>query len=493
MTLRRTRYAVAAAALSFSASLANAQMPIPQDADTTCTVDEKTVASWFGGTITKNGAVSPADSLNFTTNYGNPDVCDFYIWGHQMFLWLTSQSDGGIVLEGPTIYTLNNDGVPSNNAGLKTQLRKGKTDNIGAIDQAGSSGVLMSQPGGADKASSLVYYGVHINDLYAYFKTGKAAKAAVLEDINDFPFNADDNTALTKYIGEAFPDADPADPNSLVMELKTSWVDASTLNNPEEFVLIEGEVMNFDTSNPNIWTPASTPSKTIQLALVGMHVVGTVQDHPEMIWISFEHVLNTPNETYSYTDTSQNTKTVKFDPTGDYIFANATTSSTFNQQCMIACGSSIVAGSDKKKVCTTPPTPDPVCDGGIVPSNTSRENPWGSTSSADNAVSNNTLLISLNNSVIGLLADGDVRANYFNLGGIWTTTPDGGGNAPIPTFDGKYDEELRGSKTLANSTMETYVQETHCFSCHALNKETDPGIDISHIFNGFLQPLPTGN
>ena len=169
---------------------------------------------------------------------------------------------------------------------------------------------------------------------------------------------------------------------------------------------IEGEVTNYDTSDPNHWKAGSPATKTVQLAMVGMHIVGTVQDHPEMIWISFEHVLNTPNEAYSYTDTSGGTKTVKFDPTGNYIFADASASSTFNTQCMVACGPDVFAGNDADKVCkSSPPKPDPVCKGGSVPSNTSRVNPWGSAASAANAVSNNTLLISLNDSIIMAMED----------------------------------------------------------------------------------------
>jgi hypothetical protein len=39
--------------------------------------------------------------------------------------------------------------------------------------------------------------------------------------------------------------------------------------------------------------------KTVNLAMVGMHVVGSTKGHPEMIWATFEHIGNAPNDDYS--------------------------------------------------------------------------------------------------------------------------------------------------------------------------------------------------
>lgn len=53
--------------------------------------------------------------------------------------------------------------------------------------------------------------------------------------------------------------------------------------------------------------------------------------------------------------------------------------------------------------------------------------------------------------MLGLLDD--VRANYFQLGAVWTS------NETIPSGPG--DAALVGSLLLANSTMETYHQHRH--------------------------------
>ena len=69
-----------------------------------------------------------------------------------------------------------------------------------------------------------------------------------------------------------------------------------------------------------------------------------------------------------------------------------------------------------------------------------------------------------------------MRANYLLHGAIWT-------NGKIPGVDSGV--TLIGSTALANTTMETYKQNLHCFSCHQ-----GGGLDgLSHIYKALL-PLP---
>lgn len=64
---------------------------VPTDMAPTCVVAPDTFKGWFADdTIAANAAVNAPDSVTFTTTYGDPDKCDFYTWGAQMFLWLTS-------------------------------------------------------------------------------------------------------------------------------------------------------------------------------------------------------------------------------------------------------------------------------------------------------------------------------------------------------------------------------------------------------------------
>ena len=67
-------------------NLAQAQTVVPNNAQALCAVPAANFASWFGGTVTLNGAVNPANSVTFP----NTGDCSFYQWSEQMFLWLTS-------------------------------------------------------------------------------------------------------------------------------------------------------------------------------------------------------------------------------------------------------------------------------------------------------------------------------------------------------------------------------------------------------------------
>ncbi|MEI8021711.1 MAG: hypothetical protein WCH39_26110 [Schlesneria sp.] len=67
---------------------ADAQNPVPPDAQQTCPLTKQEFDTWFAsGAVTLNGVVKPANSLTFTANSN----CSFYKWSEQMFLWLTAR------------------------------------------------------------------------------------------------------------------------------------------------------------------------------------------------------------------------------------------------------------------------------------------------------------------------------------------------------------------------------------------------------------------
>ena len=81
---------------------------------------EKVLSGWFGGTITLNGAVSPASSVTFPTDNTN---CDFYQWSSQMFLWLTGPAPGVSpwVFDSPIFYSVS----PADASGNRTLTQQG--------------------------------------------------------------------------------------------------------------------------------------------------------------------------------------------------------------------------------------------------------------------------------------------------------------------------------------------------------------------------------
>ncbi|HWA83184.1 MAG TPA: hypothetical protein VG820_07125, partial [Fimbriimonadaceae bacterium] len=326
------------------------------------------------------------------------------------------------------------------------------------VNQA-DNGVLMSQAG------SLVYYAAIVNDVYAYFLTGTKnggipatpANSVVVGGVTIFRFPTD-IVGLTEVTNFAAANGFTiVDPKALAVELKTSWVDATTVSNPSNYVIVSAKVPVFDTTNPLVWKPIGAAVK--KLALVGMHVVGSTKGHGEMLWATFEHFDNSPNVPYTYIDNLGAVVPGPVSP-GPWMFSSLP-GGPFNQMHMSF----------------DPTTGNIVALPGftVSPSDTQHTHPFGMP--PGNAASNSDI-ISVDDSVLTQLLPGDIRANYYMLGTTWTA-----GGAPPNGFN-----EV-GTNILSNSTMETYQQNINCFACHQSTFGSPvPTTDISHIFAP-LKPL----
>lgn len=503
-------------------------MTLPADASSDCRLSDGELASWFAeGKTTKNGIVAQADSQHFARE---SSVCDFYKWGSQMFLWVTSPMNVGdrevIILDGPPILDVlpevyddaSNKMVRSlehntvEGRPTQTAVRNQKFDWIGSF----GAGALLSQEG------SLVYSGVHVNDVYAYFATGfnptQTSGEPSFRAMSQFPNDSDDMAAIQTYMNTHHPDVTFHDANAMVMELKTSWVDAETVDQ-EKFVLMHAEVPRFEPkmgSDNMVWEPAGKETKT--LALTGIHIVGTVKDHPEFVWSTFEHVSNAPDNTFVYT-TKDGIATQDYDPRGRFTFrADGVSLSGANRECMtqvsdsqakklgVKVGAIVAVDVAEQPVFGT--NNRPACDGGIVSSDTVRDSPWGGYNALatramfepaiTDTATNNGRLITLNRDIIEQLKSiDDVRQYYVQIGSMWTSLPQTQAKASVPYRDGKaqMQSEIRGSTRLYNSTMETYTYagSPNCFSCHAVAEGATDDFGpfaLSHIFSKIL-PLET--
>jgi hypothetical protein len=300
--------------------------------------------------------------------------------------------------------------------------------------------------------NSLVYYFSMVNDVYAYFLTGNKDHAFTATQFPTTPADLANITTFASAHGVTFPD-----PNALAIEIKTAWVETTGLPNASSYITMSANVPVYNKSNPNQWVPTGA-TKSVTLAMVSMHVVGSTKGHPEMIWASFEHFGNTPSAAYTYTSTT-GPKTVPQNTSGTWLFSASGSAGPFNVSHMNMSGNDIVS---------IPPAT-------ISPSNTLRTMPFGIAGS--NAFSN-TQIISSNHSVLSQLTAGDIRANYFMLGATWTPggVPPTGGNGV-------------GTNVLANTTLETYIQGTNCFLCHQGNMlGSGPDSGLSHIYFP-IQPL----
>jgi hypothetical protein len=306
------------------------------------------------------------------------------------------------------------------------------------------------------KNGAIVFYLIQVNDVFAYFKIGAETKA--IPAAQQLP---SDETAVAAT--EAFARTAPApdrkdgfgDRVAMAMELKSSWIDLDTLPVAarKNYLTIKAEIPTYEMTEKR-WK--QTPdTKLADLGLVGLHVVGTAAGNPEMIWATFEHVNNAPNPSYTYQNAAGQIVTRDKDGPGEWLFSDTGATQLADGKELITRatmdGTDIVAAEGQT----------------IGPVNVTRRFPWGSRETdASPAATTNTTIIDMNNSVLGQLADQDVRKNYLLVGAMWTV----GGTVPDQTKPAKQ----LGTTALANSTMETFKQTKNCFDCHQ---------------GGFLAPL----
>jgi len=203
----------------------------------------------------------------------------------------------------------------------------------------------------------------------------------------------------------------------------------------------------------------------VQLALVGMHVVGSTLGHPEMVWAMFEHVGDAPLASYSYSSAAGQ-QTVSQNKSGTWLFSQNGSQGPFNQAHMSFTG---LTGAPANGIAADVPFT-------ISPSDTLRTEPWGMDGPS---ASSNTEVNSMNGHVLGMLAPGDLRANYVMTGATWTAWLESGG-----TDAGRRDEsagQLDDGDVSAG---------TNCLSCHQnmTSSSTAVTTEVSHVFPD-LQPL----
>lgn len=467
---------------------------LPSDVMPSCVVSDSLIKSWFAsGSVSKNGAVNPANSLTAVHNVN----CDFYKWSEQMFLWITSPNTSGdykdgTVMESPSFYT-----VSTSQNSMRTLIphEKGKLITAEANTQKTDSRIIDSEEAQATddvllaQNDSLVYYISMVNDVYAKFLEFEATQTT---GASQFPTT---QSALDSIVNYAESKGQTVkDPNTLTMEIKTSWVDTTNLKDVDSYITMKAIVPTYDTTNNKTWTPKGTTEKT--LALVGIHIVGTIDGHPEMVWATFEHVNNAPNLSYEYINTDNDTITVAADTGNDWLLNGDSASGTYNQSHMQYCNSSKLADS----ACDVLNSIYAKDNFTISPSNTKMTKPWGVANDGvpnpENATpaASNTQVISTNNSVLSWLADDDMRKNYIFIGATWT---DGGAPPDATSYSATNTKPgvAIGTSQLANSTMETYAQNGasystygSCFSCHS-SPSLPYGVtppDLSHIYSELL-------
>lgn len=231
------------------------------------------------------------------------------------------------------------------------------------------------------------------------------------------------------------------------MELKTSWRQITT-EEAASYYSIEATI--------DVTDNGTTTNETVLLGLVGFHLVRNTATHPEFVWASFEHNTNTAD---------CDAKEVA----SGYSFLSDNCA-----QCLTGGGSNCdqCDYNTASKNTGLTGTPDEVCR--IYPDGVD------SSQQTDNNVKTIANIDELNKQLVGTdglltqLPDSDPMAiwkNYFLISSLWTNE----GTASTSS-------NQRGSLKAANTTMETFLQDTtNCFSCHQYSPSSP--LDVSHIFS----------
>jgi hypothetical protein len=219
-----------------------------------------------------------------------------------------------------------------------------------------------------------------------------------------------------------------------------------------------------------IMVDPSGKTRPVTVALVGLHVVGVTDNHPEFLWGTFEQVQNAPDLPAGINPT---------DPVSKESFTFYAANTPMNA-CNVRATPSI---SDATKQTVAPITNvyRQYATGDAEPPRTFDIN------AVNKAARSEMKTIKVNPPQ----PKENVWAHYKLIGTLWlkpnTLAPNNGNMVP----DGV------GSVHLANATLETYFQgpQFSCFLCHNTGGSTSgktqyPGknINISHVILGSIPP-----
>lgn len=425
--------------------------------------------AFLGSTVSADAqCTAPASWFPHETprdiDFGAPgSPCEFHQWAWDAFLWLTQPTGPGRIqlLDLPTdrdLFAPEEKGPPSlDKAQLQLLARqplvlsprvtkRAGTTSLGGIQQAGSRGILVDQDGRA------VYYASHVNDaFYQFVRTNRL------------------------YLREEYlrwPDAVGFPVRS--MELKSSWKIVDDDTNTDGYfstTALIHPLVCADGGDNCVGKDVQVDTSVVQEAkvvLVGLHVVGVVEDHPEFIWSTFEHIDNAPN--------LNGKEPTSPDPVSnrDFAFyAAATAAKDCNQ-----------SNKDSVRLDVATQTLSPH-------THAFRDFAFGGGDSADEAD-----IKGLNDSVHSQLAADSVWKNYRLVGSVWFPS-----NSLAPGLTGpKIQRLVQGSKRVSNSTIETFTQalsgnpkrEQNCFACHDTAADANlpraKNLNLSHILkDGLIQ------
>ncbi|HSY53944.1 MAG TPA: hypothetical protein VK785_05825 [Opitutaceae bacterium] len=372
--------------------------------------------------------------INDTASVDAPD-CAFHQWSWEAFIWATAllkdPVSGTVVPRFMMLPTPDDLLSPVGEAG-KLHLRP--------LKLAARSRLLLGAPGFTEGAGAIV----EADGNMLVGQNGYPIYASVHMDPSYF------NTAQQNLIINGGYNNQPAgaffSPGAAVF--KATWLrlapgqlpPAGTFTTQAQVPVLETQI------NQGTVTIAPVPGKfaTVTVALVGLHVVGYTLNHPEFLWGTFEHNLNspaTPDNTFSTTGSSP----------GNFTFYTANTSFAQVNQAVIPPQLKLNAATQQLRPVT----------------NVVLENQTGGENQPDGPQNVLAVTAAAQRFLSGLQSAQSTFATYNLNGTVWM--------APNTYNLNSNQTNAVGSVNLANATAETFVQTatntpiagvTNCFLCH---------------------------
>ena len=408
--IRYILYCSAMTAMAGAVHAGGANVAIAANAPSKCEIPK----SWITEGIPDPGILAKNSKFD--------SFCDFHTWSWNAFLW--SMEETGGVLRFETFPTQEETIAGSFSEGGENKvpvlkLRPGKADHpIDSIAQAGTQGLLVAQNNRA------VYYSQYVNPQMYH--------QIIKDNWNTAEGLANEAPSALFEIGN--------------IEYKAAWAVVGdgfevpgAYTRTAQIPLLETVEVN---GVPTITVPADPTYTSAEVALIGFHVVGWVNEHSEAIWATFSPAGIAPV-------VPQDGSVKPSDPvsdTGTAFYAADTPLSDCNQTQVPV---QTLDESTQKLGLTTQ-----VCQ--IYAQGTLKTDPQG----------NVVAIRQINASAASVLPDGNPAKAYEEIGAVWsksdTSMPD--------KLNSTFQDALVGSTVLSNPVIETFTQtdvaQDNCFACH---------------------------
>jgi hypothetical protein len=389
--------------------------------------------------------------------------CNFQQWSWEAFVWATAIGPDGRArfTTFGNVDELGKKAVAAKGPkplGLKPRdLKPRGTRQLGSGDepQQAGGGIVVDQNG------QIIWYSTHMNPAYFQFvQTNGGAGYAKASATLNFPVGA----AVFKASWRVVQDGE--DTSKSYTE-KTSV--PILVNNPCGSIMVD---------------PAGK-TRQVTVALVGLHVVGVTENHPEFLWASFEHEHNAPDLPPGMAPNSPNPVSQESFP----FYAANTPANACNPQCVN------LQVTDPVKQTVGPVTNvfRQFGQGGPIPPQRGED------------IKNVNVAARQEMATMAKLKPPQpketVWSNYKLIGTLWLAQP-----GTLQPGIGQLEVCGVGSVNLANSTLETYFQGpqnnfngnkvSNCFMCHNTGGFGAPAaknINLSHaLLDSIPKPTPTG-